>query len=294
MKLISYLDDALQGIGALLTSTQFVDLTAAGFNLDMLTLIERFEELEPQLRALQSEARHRRTLATVKVQAPIPRPRRNIFCVGKNYRSHAMEFARSGFDASARGDDDIPEYPIIFSKPPSVVVASGDVIDAALDPHQSVDYEGELAVVIGRAGRPKDTEDALSYVFGYTVFNDVTSRALQKHHKQWLLGKGIDTFGPMGPAIVTRDELPSLENCRIRTWVNEELRQSAKIGDLIFGVPRLIAEIGRLIQLEPGDVIATGTPVGVGIGFNPPKFLRRGDRIRIEIDGVGTLENAVG
>jgi len=294
MRLISYLDDGRPGVGALVTDAQFVDLTAAGFGPDMLTLIERFDELGPNIRALESETHYRRSLDAVRLRAPIPRPRRNIFCVGKNYHSHAVEFSRSGFDASGKGDDESPEYPIFFSKPPSVVVAPGDVINAGLDPLQSVDYEGELAVVVGRSGRVQGIDDAMSYVFGYTVFNDVTSRHLQKRHKQWLLGKGIDTFGPMGPAIVTRDELPNLGDSRIRTWVNGQLRQSARLGDMIFDIPRLIREIGQVIRLEPGDVIATGTPVGVGIGFSPPKFLREGDRIRIAIDGVGTLENTVG
>jgi 2-keto-4-pentenoate hydratase/2-oxohepta-3-ene-1,7-dioic acid hydratase in catechol pathway len=127
----------------------------------------------------------------------------------------------------------------------------------------------------------------------YTIFNDVTSRELQKRHKQWLLGKGIDTFGPLGPAIVTADEFCSLKSLGIRTWVNDEIRQSAKIGDLIFDVATLVRTVGQSIALEAGDIIATGTPVGVGIGFNPPKYLRPGDKVRIEIDGVGTLENLV-
>jgi 2-keto-4-pentenoate hydratase/2-oxohepta-3-ene-1,7-dioic acid hydratase in catechol pathway len=133
----------------------------------------------------------------------------------------------------------------------------------------------------------------MSFVFGYTIFNDVTSRELQKRHKQWLLGKGIDTFGPLGPAIVTADELHDLKSLGIRTWVNDEIRQSAKIGDLIFDVATLVRTVGQSIALKAGDIIATGTPVGVGIGFNPPKYLHPGDRVRIEIDDVGVLENVV-
>lgn len=231
-------------------------------------------------------------LAEVTLHAPFPRPARNVFCVGKNYHEHAKEFAQSGFDASTK--DVVPEAPVVFTKPPSAVIGPGETIPGHLDPTKSVDYEGELAVVIGKGGRGIAAADALGHVFGYTIVNDVTSRQLQHKHRQWVLGKGIDGFCPMGPAVLTADEVPDPRTLRLRTWVNGELRQDATVADLIFDIPTLIETISAYITLEPGDIIATGTPVGVGIGFNPPKFLAAGDVVRIEIDGIGVLENPVG
>ncbi|WP_246088383.1 fumarylacetoacetate hydrolase family protein [Phreatobacter stygius] len=228
---------------------------------------------------------------SVKLLAPIPRPRRNIFCVGKNYHEHAKEFARSGFDSTAA--EIVPEAPVVFSKPPSAVIATGEAILGWLDPTHSVDYEGELGVVIGTGGRGIAKADALDHVFGYTVINDVTARTLQQKHRQWLIGKGIDTFCPMGPAILTADEAADPTKLTLKTWVNGELRQDAVVSDLIFDIPTLIETISSVIALEPGDVIATGTPVGVGIGFTPPKYLAAGDVVAIEISGVGRLENPV-
>jgi len=239
-----------------------------------------------------AEAAPKLPLASVVLHAPFPRPARNVFCVGKNYHEHAKEFAQSGFDASTK--DVVPEAPVVFTKPPSAVIGTGETIPGHLDPTQSVDYEGELAVVIGEGGRGIASEDALGHVFGYTIVNDVTSRQLQHKHRQWVLGKGIDGFCPMGPTVLTADEVPDPRKLRLRTWINGELRQDATVADLIFDIPTLISTISAYITLEPGDIIATGTPVGVGIGFNPPKFLQKGDVVRIEIDGIGVLENPVG
>ena len=223
--------------------------------------------------------------------APIPWPAKNVFCVGKNYHEHAKEFAGSGFDATAK--EVVPEAPVVFSKPPTSVIGPGEPIPGHLDPTNSVDYEGELAVVIGRGGRGIRKADALSHVFGYTIVNDVTARTLQHKHRQWILGKGIDGFCPMGPAIVTADEVPDPGALRLTTHVNGEKRQDAPVSDLIFDVPTLIETISAGITLQPGDLIATGTPAGVGIGFQPPKFLKPGDVVRVEIAGIGVLENPV-
>lgn len=212
---------------------------------------------------------------------------------GKNYREHAAEFGRSGFDAGATGGSEIPDAPIVFTKPPSCVIGPGKAIESALDPFASVDYEAELAVVIGRHGRIGPDVAPMSFVFGYALFNDVTSRELQKRHKQWVLGKGIDTFGPFGPAIVTADAIPDPACLAIQLWVNDELRQSAVVEDLIFDIPTLVRTIGASITLQPGDIIATGTPAGVGIGFTPPRYLRAGDRVRIHAPQIGTLDNPV-
>lgn len=232
-------------------------------------------------------------LSAVRIEAPIPRPARNVMCVGKNYHEHAKEFTRSGFDSSASSAADaIPTAPIIFTKAPECVIADSADIHYPEGVSDSVDYEAELGLVIGKGGRGIAKADAYSHVFGYTIINDVTARDLQGKHKQWFLGKSLDTFCPMGPWLVTSDEVDP-ENLTVKCWVNDELRQDANTRDLIFDIPTLIATISAGITLQPGDVIATGTPVGVGIGFTPPKFLKRGDRVTIEIDGLGRLSNRV-
>ena len=231
-------------------------------------------------------------VGAVRLDAPIPRPLRNIFCVGKNYRDHAREFAQSGFDAGATPGDDIPTHPIIFSKVPESVVGPGAAIRIPEGVSDAIDYEAELAVIIGRGGRGIAAARAMDHVWGYTIINDVTARDWQQRHKQWLLGKSFDTFCPMGPWMVTADELDGTD-AQLRCWVNGELRQDARTSDLIFTIPALIETISTGITLYPGDLISTGTPVGVGIGFKPPHYLHPGDRVRIEIGGIGVLENPV-
>ncbi|HSH43697.1 MAG TPA: fumarylacetoacetate hydrolase family protein [Arenicellales bacterium] len=233
------------------------------------------------------------TLAVEDVvfQAPIPRPRRNIFCVGKNYHEHANEFASSGFDSSA-AKGAVPEAPIVFSKVPETVIADGAPIRIDPSVDHAIDYEAELALIIGKSGRNIGKQDAMSHVWGYTIVNDVTARELQGRHSQWLIGKSQDTFCPMGPVAVTADEI-DLSDTTVRCWVNGELRQDSNTRLLIFDVPTIIEAISNGITLRPGDVIATGTPAGVGIGFKPPKYLVAGDKVTIEIDNIGRLENPV-
>jgi 2-keto-4-pentenoate hydratase/2-oxohepta-3-ene-1,7-dioic acid hydratase in catechol pathway len=232
-------------------------------------------------------------LSSVKIEAPIPRPARNVMCVGKNYHEHAREFTASGFDSSAASAADaIPTAPIIFTKAPECVIADGADIRYPEGVSDSVDYEAELGLVIGRGGRGIARADAYAHIAGYTIVNDVTARDLQGRHKQWFLGKSLDTFCPMGPFLVTADAVEP-ENLTVKCWVNDELRQDANTRDLIFDIPTLIETISAGITLRPGDVIATGTPVGVGVGFKPPRFLKRGDRVTIEITGLGRLSNRV-
>jgi 2-keto-4-pentenoate hydratase/2-oxohepta-3-ene-1,7-dioic acid hydratase in catechol pathway len=231
-------------------------------------------------------------LREVRLLAPIPEPRRDVFCVGKNYYAHAAEFHSSGFDSS--GKEEVPSHPVIFTKPTTSVCGPGDVVLGSLDPTASVDYEGELGVVIGARAFQVPKEAAFEHVFGYVVINDVTSRELQKRHNQWIIGKGIDTFCPMGPWIATADEVGDVTTLELVTEINGEERQRARISDLIFDIPTLIETLSRTMTLLPGDIIATGTPVGVGIGFKPPKYLAKGDRMRVSVTGLGTLENTIG
>ncbi len=218
-------------------------------------------------------------------------PKRNIFCVGKNYHEHAHEFARSGFDTSS-ANGAVPSNPIMFSKVPESVIACGRAV--VIDPKVSkaVDYEAELAVIIGKPGRGIAAKHAFDHVWGYTIINDVTARDLQARYSQWLIGKSQDTFCPMGPIAVTRDEI-DIGDTPISCSVNGELRQSSNTGLLIFDIPKIIETLSAGITLQPGDVIATGTPAGVGIGFDPPKYLKGGDVVRIEIGGIGVLENEI-
>lgn len=256
---------------------------------DLGTIAGEFDGLKAKLKPSGAGL----PIASVKIEAPIPRPARNVMCVGKNYHEHAKEFTASGFDSSAASAADaIPTAPIIFTKAPECVIADGADIRYPEGVSDSVDYEAELGLVIGRGGRGIAKADAYAHVCGYTIVNDVTARDLQGKHKQWFLGKSLDTFCPMGPFLVTADAVEP-ENLTVKCWVNDELRQDASTRDLIFDIPTLIATISAGITLRPGDVIATGTPVGVGIGFKPPKFLKRGDRVTIEITGLGRLSNKV-
>ena len=234
-------------------------------------------------------------VSAVQLEAPLPRPRRNLWCVGRNYRAHAKELQGTVFrnDANASRESRIDEWPIVFTKVPECVIAPGDAIrlpGAAAS--EQIDYEAELAVVIGRKGTNIPAARAMDHVWGYTIVNDVTARDVQMRHVQWDMGKSFDTFCPMGPWLVDATELDG-RNTRVRLWVNDELRQDARTTELIFDIPTLVETISRGITLFPGDVIATGTPAGVGMGMQPPTWLKAGDTVRIEIDGIGILENPV-
>jgi 2-keto-4-pentenoate hydratase/2-oxohepta-3-ene-1,7-dioic acid hydratase in catechol pathway len=223
----------------------------------------------------------------VELEAPLPAQRRNLFCVGRNYHAHAKELRESVF----KDNDANPEsWPIVFTKVPQTVVGPWADVLLPVGVSDKIDYEAELAVVIGKGGRNISRAEAMSHVIAYTVVNDVTARDVQMRHQQWDLGKSFDTFCPMGPWLVTADELDGRQT-RVRCWVNGELRQEGNTEDLIFDIPTLIETCSRGITLYPGDVIATGTPAGVGQGLNPPRYLKNGDTVRIEIDGIGRIEN---
>ncbi|MGY1632060.1 fumarylacetoacetate hydrolase family protein [Geodermatophilus sp. SYSU D01186] len=257
----------------------------------VLQLIERWAELGPALDA-QAAAQPEQPLDGVRLLAPIPTPRRNIFAVGKNYREHVVEFGRSGYDTPDRSEA-LPEEPIVFSKATTSVTGPFDDIDPHHGVTSELDYEAELGVIIGRGGRGITREQAFDHVWGYTIIDDFTARDLQREHKQWLLGKSLDTHCPMGPYAVTADEVPDVTALVVESSVNGEQRQSASVKDLIFDIPELIATISAGLTLLPGDIIATGTPAGVGIGFDPPKFMASGDVIEVSITGLGAQRNRV-
>jgi 2-keto-4-pentenoate hydratase/2-oxohepta-3-ene-1,7-dioic acid hydratase in catechol pathway len=254
-------------------------LDAAAAQSGALALIGR-----TQLAPLQAQAL---PLSAVRLEAPIPRPRRNLFCVGRNYHEHAKELRDSVFKNNSAN---VATWPIVFTKVPECVVGPYDDVRLPQGITEQVDYESELAVVIGREGKNITRENALSHIYGYTIVNDVTARDVQMRHQQWDLGKSFDTFCPMGPWIVTADELDGTQT-RVRGWVNGQLRQNGHTSDLIFDIPTLIETCSRGITLYPGDIIATGTPAGVGMGLNPPQYLQSGDTVRVEIEGLGAIEN---
>lgn len=290
MRLVSFEVGDRRGVGCLDGNDTVRDLTRLAGEGGMNALIESAGELLPRARAALAD-NELPSVPGARLTAPIPRPVRNIFCAGKNYFAHAHEFHDSGFDST--GGEAVPEVPIIFTKTTTSVIGPGSPIPASSDPTASVDYEGELAVVIGRGGYGIAREAALDHVFGYVALNDVTSRELQKRHGQWVLGKGMDGFCPMGPWIATPEEVGPLSDLGLLTEVNGEPRQQARVADLIFDVPMLIAAISERITLVPGDIIATGTAPGVGIGFTPPRYLRPGDHVAVVIDRLGRLENPV-
>lgn len=250
--------------------------------------LQTFLELDSSRRAAEARALGERIrLADVRLDAPL-RPHKNVFCVGRNYLAHAEEGAR------ARGQElKLPDVPTFFTKAPTAIAAPDE--DLALDPGASSEYdwEAELAVVIGKRCRDVPESDALDVVFGYTCCNDVTARDLQKAHVQWFKGKSLDHTCPLGPWIVEAADVGDPQKLEISLTVNGVEKQHSNTRNMIFPVATIIASLSRALTLEPGDVIATGTPEGVGFARTPPEFLHDGDVMEIQIERVGTLRNAV-
>lgn len=234
-----------------------------------------------------SDASH--SAATSILMAPLPVPRKNVFCVGRNYAEHIAEGARAQNTTVA-----VTEHPVFFTKPLTAVIGPNDFIPLFPELSQAVDYEVELAVVIGKAGRNIKAQDAYKHVFGYTIVNDITARDVQRRHGgQYFKGKALDGSCPVGPCIVTADTIENPHGLGIRLWVNDELRQDGNTSDMIFDIPALIASLSEGLTLEPGDIVATGTPSGVGYAMEPPCFLKDGDTVICEVDHVGRLQNTV-
>ncbi len=289
MKLVTYTDGGHEAVGLVeADGTTVLDLGPVVGTRTLVEVVEDWAQLAPAIAA----AGDLRRVEGPRLLAPFPRPRRDLFAVGKNYREHVAEFGRSGYDTPQRSED-LPEKPIVFSKATTAVTGPHDDVEAHPGITSELDYEAELAVIIGRGGRGISREQALEHVWGYTIVNDVTARDVQRDHKQWLLGKSLDTHAPMGPWAVSADEVGDVTGLVVSSTVNGEPRQKAPVADLIFDVPELIRVISAGITLLPGDVIATGTPAGVGIGFDPPRFLEPGDVVECAITGLGSLRNTI-
>lgn len=283
MRIATLLHEGRRRVARVSADGQMLELFAIDGALGALPLIEAAARGDA-LPATDVEV----PLAQAQLIAPLPAPRRNLWCVGRNYHAHAKELQASVFKDNTKAVD---AWPIVFTKAPETVVGPGAVVQLPGDAISSqIDYEAELAIVIGVGGKNISQADALKHVWGWTIVNDVTARDVQMRHGQWDLGKSFDTFCPMGPWLVTADELDG-NDTRVRCWVNGELRQDARTTDLIFDIPTLIETCSRGITLLPGDVIATGTPAGVGMGLSPPRWLQHGDTVLIQIDGLGALEN---
>ena len=254
---------------------------------DMLTLIKSLGGALPDESMLAGEGI---ALADVRVLSPIPEPAQDVVCLGMNYVEHSAEAEKWGGEAEFKKNAGKAVY---FSKRAAYIIGPDDHIDGHFDIVDSLDYEVELAVILGRDAYRVSEEDAVDYVLGYSVLNDVSARNLQTAHKQFYFGKSLDTHTAMGPWIVTRDEFPWEPELPIRCYINGELRQDSNTRYEIYGAAHVIAELSAGITLKAGTIIAMGTPAGVGMGFTPPKYLKSGDVVRCEIDGIGVLENTV-
>jgi 2-keto-4-pentenoate hydratase/2-oxohepta-3-ene-1,7-dioic acid hydratase in catechol pathway len=300
MKLVTFSTRSGEAhVGAMLHDSTLVDLTdaakgqGAGF-ASMLDLIGRGSDGLSAVRRLMDSAKQgglassTKSLSDIKLLAPIPRPAKNVFCVGRNYVDHVKE----GYNA--RGQDvKLPEHPQFFTKPPTSINTPGGDIPRHAGVTEALDYEVELAVIVGKTGKDIAAADWRKHVFGYTILNDVTGRDLQRRHDQWFKGKGLDGSCPMGPWIVTDDDIADPQRLNISLDVNGEQRQTANTAQMIFDLPRIFVDLSRGMTLEAGDIIATGTPSGVGYAMKPPRLLSSGDVVACHIEGIGTLQNRV-
>jgi 2-keto-4-pentenoate hydratase/2-oxohepta-3-ene-1,7-dioic acid hydratase in catechol pathway len=286
MRLVTYLDGHAR-VGAVVDE-RLVDLGEKFAS--MQDLIEGGEPALEEARTLAEETNPQARVAEVELRAPIPHPRRNVFCMGWNYQTHFEE------GQGRRGDqqEELPEYPTFFDKPTTAVIGPHDDIPFDSNFSEKMDYEAELAVVIGRAGRSIPAAEALDHVFGYTLANDVTARDVQRRHGgQWLKGKGMDGSCPLGPWIVTADEIRDPQNLPVKCHVNGVQRQDSNTRFMVFSIPRLIEELSLAMTLLPGDILLTGTPEGVGYARTPPEYLSPGDEVTVTIPDIGSITNKV-
>jgi len=298
MKLVTYRKNDIERIGAVMDAS-VVDLCAAAQQLlrtSLPTTMLGFIEAGPAaldiaretLRGARDAKGISEPLAGIRLCAPIPQMRKNVFCVGRNYKAHIEEGAR------AQGRQVVfPTVPEFFSKPPTTVIGNGDDIELDTRSTKQLDYEVELAIVIGTKARNLTEQDALRSVFGYTVVNDVSARDAQRAHGQWFKGKSMDTYCPIGPWIVTADEFGKPSGHRLTLRVNGSTRQDSNTSDMLFSCEQILASLSCGLTLHPGDMIATGTPSGVALGMTPQVWLKNGDLVEAEVEGIGVLQNRV-
>tara|TARA_X000000950_G_C13874184_1_gene644156 strand:- start:1126 stop:2013 length:888 start_codon:yes stop_codon:yes gene_type:complete len=294
MRFISFEKDKDIKVGLELLGKGIIDLNHLDSTIpnNLNDIIKNFSSLESKIKTLNSPSNIHYKVNDVRILAPIPVPVRDIICVGKNYAEHAKEVQRSSFN-TLQGKQAVPTKPIIFNKATTSVIGPNDKIETKNDETKTTDYEGELGVIIGKRAKSISKANAFDIIFGYTIINDITARELQNNHKQWFIGKSPDTYCPMGPAVITKDEINNIDEVKLQTFVNEEERQVGIVKDMVFTIPVLIEMLTKSMTLVEGDIIATGTPAGVGIGFDPPKFLKPGDKVKVSIEPIGTLENEV-
>lgn len=294
MRFVSFEKDKDIKVGLELLGQGIIDLNHLDSTIpnNLNDIIKNFSSLESKIKTLNSPSNIHYKVNEVRILAPIPVPVRDIICVGKNYAEHAKEVQRSSFN-TLQGKQAVPTKPIIFNKATTSVIGPNDKIETKNDETKTTDYEGELGVIIGKRAKNISKANAFDIIFGYTIINDVTARELQNNHKQWFIGKSPDTYCPMGPAVITKDEINNIDEVKLQTFVNEEERQVGIVKDMVFTIPVLIETLTKSMTLVEGDIIATGTPAGVGIGFDPPKFLKPGDKVKVSIEPIGTLENEV-
>lgn len=289
MKFVTYINDGESGVGVLNAAETSV-IPAAELGLEAKTMNELIDELRGVLPTVPQVVKEL-ALSEIRLDAAIPEPKQDIICLGLNYRDHAEEATRADavFDVQ-RGDA------VYFAKRLQRAVAPGGTIDGHFDICDSLDYEVELGVVLGKDAKNVKAADAAEYIFGYTIINDVSARNLQTRHKQWYFGKSLDDFTPIGPCIVSAEKLGAMPELDIRCYVNGELRQNSNTRMMIFDIPYIIEELSTGMTLKAGTVIATGTPSGVALGMEPTvrEYLKSGDVIRCEIEGIGVLENTIG
>lgn len=289
MKFVTYINDGESGVGVL-NAAETAVIPAAELGLEAKTMNELIDELRGELPTVPEVVKEL-ALSEIRLDAAIPEPKQDIICLGLNYRDHAEEATRADavFDVQ-RGDA------VYFAKRLQRAVAPGGTIDGHFDICDSLDYEVELGVVLGKDAKNVKAADAVEYIFGYTIINDVSARNLQTRHKQWYFGKSLDDFTPIGPCIVSAEKLGAMPELDIRCYVNGELRQNSNTRMMIFDIPYIIEELSTGMTLKAGTVIATGTPSGVALGMEPTvrEYLKSGDVIRCEIEGIGVLENTIG
>lgn len=293
MKLLTYKHNGKEALGVMTADEQAIlPLERLGFSFSSMNdLIDRItEEQKAQIQqALRADSFPVLPYGEVEKCPPIPVPKQDIICLGINYADHAEESARYKKETFERNR----EYAVYFSKRVNEAVADGAPIPSHTDLLERLDYEAELAVIIGKDAKKVSAKDAFDYVFGYTILNDVSAREIQTRHKQWYFGKSLEGFCPMGPWIVTRDELEAPPVRSIRSYVNGELRQNSTTGLLIFSIAHVIEELSHGMTLKAGTILSMGTPAGVGMGFDPPKFLKPNDVVTCEIEGIGRLTNPI-